>query len=55
MLSDELPEEIRTAHAAGRSLAQIASELDAAGTPTAHGRARWWPSTVRAVLDHVAT
>jgi len=55
MLSDELVEEIRTAHAAGRSLAQIVRELNAAETPTAHGGARWWPSTVRAVLDRVAT
>ena len=29
-------------------------ELNAAGTPTAHGGARWWPSTVRAVLDRVS-
>ncbi len=55
MLPDELLAEIRTAHAAGRSLAQIARELNATGTPTAHGGARWWPSTVRAVLDRVAT
>jgi hypothetical protein len=54
-LPDELVEEIRAANAAGRSLAQIARELNAAGTPTAHGGARWWPSTVRAILDRVAT
>jgi hypothetical protein len=53
VLRDELVVEIRAAHAAGRSLAQIARELNAAGTPTAHGGARWWPSTVRAVLDRV--
>jgi hypothetical protein len=29
---------------------QIARELNATGTPTAHGGAQWWPSTVRAVL-----
>jgi len=54
IVPDELVAEIRAAHAAGRSLAQIARELNAAGTPTAHGGARWWPSTVRAVLDRVA-
>ena len=53
VLPDELVKEIRTAHAAGRSLAQIARELNAASTPTAHGGTRWWPSTVRAVLDRV--
>ena len=55
VLPHELVKEIRTAHADGRSLAQIARELNAAGTPTAHGGARWWPSTVRAVLERVAT
>jgi hypothetical protein len=54
VLGDDLVEEIRAAHAAGGSLAQIARELNAAGTPTAHGGARWWPSTVRAVLDRIA-
>jgi hypothetical protein len=53
VLPTELVEEIRTAHAAGRSLAQIARDMNAAGKPTAHGGARWWPSTVRAVLDRV--
>ncbi|HEX7168597.1 MAG TPA: recombinase family protein [Acidimicrobiales bacterium] len=43
-------ERIRTERAVGRSLAQIARELNATGTPTAHGGAQWWPSTVRAVL-----
>jgi hypothetical protein len=55
VLPDELAAEIRAAHAAGRSLAQIARELNASGTPTAHGGARWWPSTVRAILDRVET
>ena len=36
--------------AAGKSLAEIARELNATETPTAHGGAQWWPSTVRAVL-----
>jgi hypothetical protein len=41
---------IRAEHAAGKSLGQIAATLNASGTPTAHGGAQWWPSTVRAVL-----
>jgi hypothetical protein len=35
---------------AGKSLAQIARELNTSGTPTAHGGVQWWPSTVRAIL-----
>jgi hypothetical protein len=54
VLSDELVAEIRAKHDGGESLAQIACELNDAGTPTAHGGARWWPSTVRAVLDRVS-
>lgn len=50
----EVVRRIRAARAAGRSLRQIAAELDASGTPTAHGGARWWPSTVRAVLSRAA-
>jgi hypothetical protein len=49
-LAPEVANRIRTERAAGRSLAQIARELNATGTPTAHGGAQWWPSTVRAVL-----
>lgn len=45
---------IRAEHAAGRSLGQIARELNADQIPTAHGGARWWPSTVRAVLRRSA-
>ena len=41
---------IRAARAAGWSFRQIAAELNASGTPTAHGGRQWWPSTVRAVL-----
>ena len=41
---------IRAEHAAGRSLGQIARDLNTTQTPTAHGGAQWWPSTVRAVL-----
>jgi hypothetical protein len=49
-LADEIAARIRTERAAGRSLAEIARELNATGTPTAHGGVQWWPSTVRAVL-----
>jgi hypothetical protein len=54
-LSPELVDEIRAKREAGKSLAQIARELNAAGTPTAHGGTRWWPSTLSAILDRVAT
>jgi hypothetical protein len=49
-LPPELVEHIRAYHACGKSLAQIARDLNASGTPTAHGGRQWWPSTVRAVL-----
>jgi len=49
-----IAERIRAEHAAGRSLGQIARELNADEVPTAHGGAQWWPSTVRAVLRRVA-
>lgn len=45
----EIVERIRAERAAGKSFAQIARELNASGTPTAHGGERWWPSTVRSV------
>lgn len=47
---DEVVQRIRDGHAAGRSLATIARELEADRVPTAHGGARWWPSTVRSIL-----
>lgn len=46
----ELAEHIRAERATGKSLAEIARQLNASQTPTAHGGAQWWPSTVRAVL-----
>jgi hypothetical protein len=46
----EIVERIRAKRAAGKSLAQIARELNASGTPTAHGGVQWWASSVRAVL-----
>ena len=41
---------IQAERAAGKSLRQIAHGLNSSCTPTAHGGAQWWPSTVRAVL-----
>ncbi|ORW43336.1 resolvase [Mycobacterium paraense] len=50
-----LPREvvIRIVEARGRgaSLPAIAAELTAGGVPTAQGGAKWYPSTVRAVLN----
>lgn len=50
-LAPDIVERIRAAHAAGKSLRAIAGDLNASGTPTAHGGAQWWPSTVRAILS----
>jgi len=41
---------IQEEHAEGKSLGQIARDLNARGTPTAHGGERWWPSTVRSIV-----
>jgi Recombinase len=49
-VSDELVRHIQAEHAKGKSLHQIARELNASLTPTAHGGAQWWPSTLRAIL-----
>jgi hypothetical protein len=53
-LAPELVEGMRAEHAAGKSLAQIARDLNASGTPTAHEGRRWWPSTVKAALKRRA-
>jgi hypothetical protein len=49
-VSAELVSWIVGEHAAGKSLGQIARDLNAEAVPTAHGGAQWWPSTVRVVL-----
>lgn len=49
-LPPDLVEHIRVERAAGKSLAQIARDLNSTGTPTAHDGRQWWPSTVRTVL-----
>ena len=46
----ELVTRIRSDHASGRSLGEIARELNAEGVRTAQGGRQWWPSTVRSVL-----
>jgi DNA invertase Pin-like site-specific DNA recombinase len=42
---------IRTEHAAGASLRQIAASLEADGVLTSRGNTRWHASSVRAILD----
>jgi Recombinase len=46
----EIVARIRSEYASGRSLGEIARQLNAGGVPTAQGGRQWWPSTVRAVL-----
>jgi DNA invertase Pin-like site-specific DNA recombinase len=43
-------ERIIEAHAGGQGWSTIAASLNADEVPTAHGGARWYPSTVRAVV-----
>ena len=54
-VAPSIVERIRAEHAAGKSLAGIAHELNADQEPTAHGGAQWWPSTLRAVLRRTGT
>jgi hypothetical protein len=49
-LAPDVVKRIRAERAAGKSLAEIARDLNSSGTPTAHGGRQWWPSTVRMVL-----
>jgi len=53
VLLPNLVDQIRSEREAGRTLRQIATDLNDRRVPTAHGGARWWPSTVRAVLRRV--
>lgn len=50
VLDQRVRERIVAEHGTGRSLTDIAEQLNAEGVPTARGGRRWWPSTVRAVL-----
>ena len=47
---EQVVERVEAAHTAGRSLGEIARELNADAVPTAQGGRQWWPSTVRSVL-----
>jgi hypothetical protein len=53
-VAPDVVKRIRADRAAGKSLAQIARDLNAGGVPTAQGGRQWWPSTVRVVLTRVA-
>lgn len=49
-LPSEVVARIHDQHAEGKSLSQIARELNADAVATSQGGRQWWPSTVRAVL-----
>ena len=49
-LSDELTERVVSARASGQTLQRIADELNVDAVPTARGGARWYASTVSAVI-----
>jgi hypothetical protein len=49
-VTDEIVRRIQAEHKRGKSLGQIARDLNASGEPTAQGGRRWWPSTVRSIL-----
>lgn len=49
-LPSDVVARIRDQQAMGKSLSEIARELNADGVPTSQGGRQWWPSTVRAVL-----
>lgn len=50
----EIFERIHRERSAGKSLRQIADDLNAGRIPTAHGGKQWWPSTVRGVLQRLS-
>lgn len=50
VLSPDVVDHIGAERRSGATLRQIANDLNHRRVPTAHGGARWWPSTVRAVL-----
>lgn len=53
-VTPEVVDLIRDRYAAGRTLRQIATDLNDRRVPTAHGGAQWWPSTVRSVVRRSA-
>lgn len=54
VMLESVRERIVSERQEGRTLAAIADGLNADKVPTARGGARWYPSTVKAVLDSVA-
>jgi Recombinase len=52
-IPEEIARRICRERSAGKSLGQIAADLNAERIPTAHGGERWWPSTVRGVLQRI--
>jgi DNA invertase Pin-like site-specific DNA recombinase len=50
VLDPEVSAQILLSHAKGAGWSAIARELNDAGTPTAHGGDRWYPSTIRAIV-----
>jgi hypothetical protein len=42
---------VKSARTRGHSYAKIAERLNEAGVPSAHQGRRWYPSTIRAVLE----
>lgn len=54
VLPSALVERIRSESKQGSTLGAIARSLTLDGVPTAHGGRRWWPSTVRAVLQRAS-
>jgi hypothetical protein len=49
-VTTEVAQRIQREHLGGKSLGQIARDLNVAGIPTAQGGAQWWPSTVHTIL-----
>lgn len=54
VLSSDVVNQIRREREAGRTLRQIAADLNERRVQTAHGGARWWASTVRDVLERTS-
>ncbi len=50
----EVVDRFQAGRTAGKSFREIAGDLNASGTPTAHGGSQWWPSTVRGILRRAA-
>ena len=49
-VAPETARRIQKEHALGKSLGQIARDLNADAIPTAQGGTQWWPSTVHTIL-----